>query len=195
MLADLKATVLDMERRMARCAQQGLETRRTRLSAAARGLPRPTEILALANQRFDMAAGRLTAALSRNTAVHDRDLARISGRLSPGLLQRPRLARVERLKELEARLQAAAKRRLQAGVDRLQRLDHVRRSLDPRRPLALGFALVSKADGTLVRSAAALHPGDAVQLMFDDGVAPARIEGRTAGKPKPPPPPGQGDLF
>jgi len=194
-LADLKGAVLDMERRMGRCAQHALETRRTRLAAAARGLPRPTDILALATQRFDLAAGRLTAALSRNTAVHDRDLARISGRLSPGLLQRPRQARVDRLKELEGRLHAAAKRRLQSGNDRIQRLDQVLRSLNPERPLKLGFALVSRGDGSIVRSAAALGPGELVQLKFAQGVAHARIEGRAASKPKPPTPAGQGDLF
>ena len=132
------------------------------------------------------------------TAVHDRDLAKVSGRLSPGLLDRPRRARLDRLKELNARLHAAASRRLAAGAERLQRLDHVRRSLDPRRPLALGFALVSRADGTLVRSAAALAAGEMVNLKFDDGDRNALIEGRTPGKPraapKPDAPP-QGDLF
>ena len=197
-LADLKAAVLEMERRMLRCAQQGLETRRSRLAAAVRGLPRPADILALANQRFDLAAGRLTAALARNTAVHDRDLARVSGRLSPGLLDRPRRARLDRLKELDARLHAAASRRLAAGAERLQRLDHVRRSLDPKRPLALGFALVSRPDGSLVRSAGALSAGETVNLRFDDGDRNALIDGRAPAKPRPAPKadaPPQGDLF
>ncbi|MEO6339127.1 MAG: exodeoxyribonuclease VII large subunit [Caulobacteraceae bacterium] len=197
-LADLKGAVLELERRLVRCAEQGLETRRTRLASAARGLPRPADILALANQRFDLAAGRLTAALARNTAVHDRDLARVSGRLSPGLLDRPRRARLDRLKELDVRLHAAATRRLVAGEERLQRLDHVRRSLDPRRPLALGFALVSRPDGTLVRSAAALAPGEPVNLKFDDGDRAARIEGKAPVKTRTSAPaqsPPQGDLF
>jgi exodeoxyribonuclease VII large subunit len=199
-LADLKGAVLDMERRMARCTAQGLETRRSRLAAAARGLPRPTEILALATQRFDLAAGRLSAALGRNTAAHDRDFARVAGRLSPALLQRPRQARVDRLKELGLRLTAAAERRVKAADDRLQRLDHVRRSLDPKRPLALGFAMVTAADGSLIRSATGVKAGDPVQIRFgDDSVAGARIEGgarpQKAKSPATPPSAAQGDLF
>ena len=77
-LAELKAVVLGFEQRMARCTHHALEVRRTRLSAAARGLPKPQDMLGLASQRFDLAAGRLGAALERNAAAHERDLVRIS---------------------------------------------------------------------------------------------------------------------
>ena len=60
-LADLKAMVLDAERRMTRCMQHGLETRRARLAAAR--LPRESELLGPAAQRFDLASSRLAAAL------------------------------------------------------------------------------------------------------------------------------------
>jgi exodeoxyribonuclease VII large subunit len=177
-LAELKAVVLGFEQRMARSAQNTLEIRRTRLSAAARGLPKPQDMIGLASQRFDLAAGRLGAALERNAAAHERDLVRISSRLSFGLLDRPRRLNAERTAELGARLNAAAARRLVQLSERLDRIDQLRRSYDPNGPLKRGFARVHRADGALVRSAAGLAPGDTVALVFADGQRGAVVDGQ-----------------
>ncbi|NEX94902.1 exodeoxyribonuclease VII large subunit, partial [Caulobacter sp. 17J65-9] len=82
-LAELKAATADYERRLMRSAARTLEDRRHRLNAAARGLPRPADLLAMASQRFDLVAGRLASALERNTAAHERDLLRWASRLTP----------------------------------------------------------------------------------------------------------------
>jgi exodeoxyribonuclease VII large subunit len=220
-LAELRAAVLDYARRTLRCTHHGLETRRTRLSAAARGLPRPVELLALASQRHDLAAGRLGAALARNTAVHERDLTRTMARFSPGLLARDHAGKAERLASLGQRLRAAALRapdaaavqarlpnleqRLRGGAERklhqagerLTAADKLRLSLNPDRPLALGFARVSDGEGRLVRSAKALQPGQPLSLHFADGAVGARTVGEE--RPRPPARPkvlaAQGDLF
>jgi exodeoxyribonuclease VII large subunit len=200
-LADLKALVLDYDRRLTRSSAQALETRRTRLSAAARGLPRPADILALASQRYDLAAGRLAAGLERNAAVHERDLTRISARLNPALLYRPGRLRAERLSELSRRLYAAVARaqsmavrgaglealssrlvsalarRLDRAHDGLAGLEKLRQSLDPNRPLQRGFARVHHADGRLARLGAELAPGDAIQLVFVDQTVGATVDG------------------
>jgi exodeoxyribonuclease VII large subunit len=199
-LAELKAVVLGFEQRMARCTHHALEVRRTRLSAAARGLPKPQDMIGLASQRFDLAAGRLGAALERNAAAHERDLVRVSSRLSPGLLDRPRRLKAERVAELGVRLRAAADRRLIQLTDRLAAADQLRRSFDPDGPLKRGFARVHQADGALVRSAAALKGGEPVKLVFADGDRGAvvdRAAGLAARRPTKAPAPKttQGDLF
>jgi exodeoxyribonuclease VII large subunit len=199
-LAELKAVVLGFEQRMARGAHQTLELRRTRLAAAARGLPKPQDLIGLASQRFDLAAGRLGAALERNAAAHERDLVRVSSRLSSGLLDRPRRLKAERTVELSARLKAAAARRLVQLSERLDRIDQLRRSFDPNGPLKRGFARVHRADGALVRSAASLAPGDAVALVFADGQRGAVVDGQTSLSAKRAPKAGgpktaQRDLF
>ncbi len=191
-LSELRALVLDYGRRTYRCTHHGLETRRTRLSAAARGLPRPADLLALASQRYDLAAGRLTAALERNASAHERDLTRASARLTPALLHGPARAKAERLTRLAVRLdaagvrlpeiaarrsrlpelggraQAAVLRRLTRAAERLGHLEQLRASLDPDRPLARGFARVHRSDGRLARSGAELGPGEALSLVFAD---------------------------
>ncbi len=202
MLAELRALVLDYGRRTYRCTHHGLDTRRTRLSAAARGLPRPADLLALASQRYDLAAGRLAAALERNASAHERDLTRASARLTPALLHGPARVKAERLAglalrldaagtrlpdiaarrarlpELGARATAAALRRLSRGAERLGHLDQLRASLDPDRPLARGFARVHRSAGRLARSGAELSPGEALSLVFADKTpVPAHVDG------------------
>ena len=196
-LAELRAAVFDYARRMTRCAEAGLEHRRTRLSAASRGLPRPDALLGPAEQRFDRASARLGAALERNVAAHERDLARVAGRLTPQMLTRPERARRERLSELGRRMRAGIDRGMAREREQLGRIDQLLRSLNPDRPLELGFARVHRADGTLVRRAAGLKPGESVALHFHDAVRDARIEGERAATPPriKPPTPGQGDLF
>jgi exodeoxyribonuclease VII large subunit len=275
-LAELRAGVADLERRMHRCGGHSVEKRRTQLLAAARGLPGRDALLGPARQRFDHAAGRLTAALQRNEALHERDLhgvtvrfgpalldrpralkaarlADLSGRLKaalernaalhrrelgataarlqPALLERPRALKARRLAELSARLEsavarageaagargrlpqlgirlnAALERRLISAGERLERLDALHRSLDPDRPLELGFARIHRADGALVRRGAELQTGEAVRLHFRDVERGAVVDGEpclgppAAPKPvnrapsRPAAPLLQGDLF
>ncbi|MFZ0269659.1 exodeoxyribonuclease VII large subunit [Caulobacter sp.] len=253
-LAELRALVSDYDRRLNTCGGRVIEERRTRLISAARGLPRPADLLALAQQRLDLAvrglprlddltapaerrfkevAARLDAALQRNTDIHARDLLKVTARLSPDILHRQRadcgrrvedlgrrmdlaarrvperVAQHARLPALQERLNAVTRRRLERETDRLISLDKLRVSLDPNRPLELGFALVYKADGSIARSAAELTSGERVNLKFKAGDRDAVIDGegstpvppapvaapRPTPKPKPPPPTDQGSLF
>jgi exodeoxyribonuclease VII large subunit len=233
-LAELRALISDFDRRLSRCGARAIEERRTRLTSAARGLPRPNDLLALAQQRFDIASGRLDAALHRNTTVHAQDLLKVTARLTPDVLTRQRQIKAERLGDLGGRLNLAARRapdraaqharlpalwdrlnaaggrRLQRDADRLAGLEKLRQSLNPERPLELGFALVRKGDGTLARSATDLMSGERVNLKFKSSDRDAVIDGEgglvpTPGPapipaPKPRPKPAtpsteQGDLF
>ena len=206
-LLDLKATVADLNRRMHQSASRTLTMRRDRLTAAARGLPRPDDLLAIAQQRFDLTAGRLGAALERNVAAHRHDLTRVTAALKPGLLERPIEAKGQRLAEVWGRARPTVLRRLERAGERLTALEKLRRSLNPDGPLARGFARIHGADGRLVRSAGALASGDTVTLKFADGERGAVINGADPPSHAPAPKPrqqarrssqvseDQGDLF
>lgn len=203
-LADLRYAVSDLEGRLARAGGRLVEERRTRLRAAARGLPaRPDDLLALARQRFDHAASRLESGLRRNADLHERRLILLSGRLSPEPLRRRLDQRRARLDALALRLDAPLPRRIERAGDQLAALSRALSGMDPARPKP-GFARVEGEDGDWLTSAAALSPGQAVRLVFPDGSAGARIDGGdapprprpTTPKARPPSPqPGQGDLF
>jgi exodeoxyribonuclease VII large subunit len=204
-LADLQAAVADFERRLARAGGRILEDRRTRLRAAARGLPaRPEDVLALPQQRLDHAGSRLGSALQRNVGGHERRFAAVSARLSEGLLKRVIERRHDRLTAFADRFEPAMGRRLDHDRVRLAALSRALAGLNPKTPKP-GFARVESEDGTMIATAAALQPGQAVRLAFADGSRSARIDGDETGPsprkapasaPRPGrPPPGQGDLF
>jgi exodeoxyribonuclease VII large subunit len=196
-LAELAASLADYERRLLACGGRTIELRRTRLSAASRGLPRPQDLLALATQRLDIAAGRLSAGLQRNVAVHAHVLAGPAAALKRGLLDRPIALKQHRLAEVAARLPPILARRLQREGERLASLERQRVSLNPEGPLERGYALVRRADGALARSAKALAGGEPVTLKFGDGERGAVIDGAAPRLPRRAASggAGQGDLF
>ncbi|MFI4973146.1 MAG: exodeoxyribonuclease VII large subunit [Caulobacterales bacterium] len=197
--AELAAALADYERRLIGFAARAVEHRRSRLQAAARGLPRPQELLAIANQRLDIAAGRLTAGLQRNVAVHAKALAGPATALKVGLLERPMSLKAARLTEFAARLHPILSRRLAREGERLLAVEKLLTSLDPKGPLKRGYAFVRGANGAIVRSARAMASGEAIQLEFHDGERGAVVDGAPATRPARPraAPSGaaQGDLF
>ena len=171
-----------------------LEERRTRLRSAARGLPRPQDLLALARQRLDTAAGRLGLALRANTTIHRGELARVAARLS----LRPVAQMVARHREAVDRLSAQSRRSLGRGFE--QRHDRLRQllvTLSYPSVLARGFVLVRDSAEAPVLSAAALPPGAAVTLEFHDGRKAARVGGDSPRpvRRRPTGGEGQGSLF
>ncbi|HYE43700.1 MAG TPA: exodeoxyribonuclease VII large subunit [Caulobacteraceae bacterium] len=109
-LAELRALTADFEARLTRCSGRMIEDNRVRLAHAARGLPRPQDLLAFKSQNFDLLSARLAPALERNAASHERDLVTWASRLTPLLLRRPNEQRGLRLEELGGRIGEALKR-------------------------------------------------------------------------------------
>ena len=203
-LAELKALVSDLGARMHRCGGRAVEDRRGRVAAAGRALKRVTDLVELAAQRFGIVSGRLAAGLAKNAAAHERDLVRVSGRLSPLLLQRPQQMQRQRLDGFAARLQPGVLRGLERASERLDALAKLHVSVDPERPLRRGFARVTRADGSIVHAGATLGSGEAVAIKFGDQITrQAVVEGAAPDQPlsklarpklKAASPP-QGDLF
>ena len=235
-LAELRIALSGLDQRLLRTGHRLIEDRRTGLSASARGLPRPGDLTAGASQRLDLAASRLTGALRRNLDLQSHRLAQSASPLRPGLLSRQTVVAGQALQVLSRRLDAAIlrsadadskARALTSAGERLQRawkrlvedrqgqvtsVDKLRLSLDPRRPLRNGFAMVTRSDGALVRTGAGLAPGQAVTLTFADLSREAVISGsendpvspvparpaaltRKVQGPAPDPSSRQGDLF
>jgi exodeoxyribonuclease VII large subunit len=80
--AELLAALSDRERRMSAGARRQADHARVRLAAAVARLPRAGDLLALATQRVDMAAGRLDAALGADVAAHQHRFASVAGKLT-----------------------------------------------------------------------------------------------------------------
>ncbi len=203
-LAELKAVVGDLGARMHRSGGRAVEDRRGRVGAAGRCLTRVTDLVELAAQRFGIISGRLAAGLARNAAAHERDLVRVSSRLSPSLLQRPQAVHRQRLEGVTARLRPSVQRSLERASERLGALTKLYASADPERPLQRGFARVTRSDGSIVHAGASLASGEEVAIKFGDQISrQATIEGPAAPAIAPltkaakrkTGPSAQGDLF
>jgi exodeoxyribonuclease VII large subunit len=155
-LADLRFAVADLERRLDRAGGRLIEERRIRLRAVARGLPtRPEDLLALPQQRLDLASNRLSSGLQRNVSIHGQQLVSASARLGRHLLTQ-RLTRAdERLVVADRRLQGGLSANVAAHQHRLLRVasrlspDPLHRRLDQR--LARLSAVSDRLTPTLPR--------------------------------------------
>ncbi len=99
-----------------------LESQRTLLKAAARGLPPRDSLLALPRQRFDACEKRLTRALLANTRTHTLNHARLASRLSPRILQAQVGRAADRLERLSQVKAGALTRSTTARRTRFERL-------------------------------------------------------------------------
>ncbi len=202
MRADLTAHVANLAARLTRAQTRLMDERRARVTAAARALPRPDDVLALARQRFDAAAGRLQLGLRAGTQNARARLERLTGRLST----RPLRNQIAQHRDLLARHRTAAKRAIRTQLtrraDRLAATAKLFESLSYKSVLQRGYALVFDAEGQPVKLAAHTSAGQNISIRFQDGEAAATItdNGKPAAKPKPrarkaSPPGNQGTLF
>ncbi len=178
--AELRMAVAEQGARIARCAHRHAARAGEKLAAAARRMPAPEALAAPWRQRLDDLADRGPRALGRRLAVARGDLAEASGALRPRLLAerigrgRAALAVLRFRPELVTARLAERRRRLEA-------IARLAASLHPERPLARGYAWVSRRDGGVVATAAKARAAGHLTLHFADGTVDARAETTRAG--------------
>jgi exodeoxyribonuclease VII large subunit len=224
--AELIATTDDLARRARGGALRYFNERRAALRSAERGLPRLSELLALPRQRFDIAAGLLARALIANTRTHRTRFDRLSARLAPALsanAHRHRMrfasaaarlapsvhhARIRheggRVAELAARCRRALEQQIARRRDRLEARAGLLSSLSYENVLKRGYALVRDEAGGMVKRAAQVGDGAALEIEFADGRVAVQAGDAGAKNPSAKPsapartktkPAGQGSLF
>ncbi|WP_305804922.1 exodeoxyribonuclease VII large subunit, partial [Stenotrophomonas sp. YIM B06876] len=91
--------------------------------------------------------------------------------------QRRLTALHERLLALASRPQAAMARQLQRDALRLRALARSLEAVSPLATVARGYSILTRSDdGSLVRSAVQVRPGDQLQARLADGVLQLRVE-------------------
>jgi len=108
-------------------------------------------------ERLANAGGRLTAAVRANIAAHRQRIVRDK----------------ERVASLGERSGLAVTRLIERQFAALDRADKLLAALSYQGVLARGFALVRDPAGPPIRSAAAINPGQALDIEFSDGRATA----------------------
>lgn len=179
---ELAFTITDLGRRLSAQRQQMVQQRQEKLRALERALPKPSDLLGLAQQRFDDLCDRLPRALSFIARSKESELNRKSGALTAGRLKQMLTFRAREQQALGARLTPAFSRLLNTRLDRLGAAARVLDSLSYERVLERGFALVTGPEGLPVSRASELQAGDSIAVRFADGVLPAEVTGT---KPEP----------
>ncbi|HYL01575.1 MAG TPA: exodeoxyribonuclease VII large subunit [Steroidobacteraceae bacterium] len=152
----------------------------TRVEGAQRrlSLAHPGVRLVQQTQRLDDLTLRLAGATRARVQRGGLRLAELHRRLlqrSPDrLLEQQR----SRHQDLLLRLGHAASRRVAAAAQRLALAQRALNAVSPLATLARGFAIVTRADGTLVTDAAALAAGEVIEARVARGILTARVTGR-----------------
>ena len=177
---DLANTLDDLALRQRKCALRPVTLGRERLEARAQRLPTPAQLLQNAAQRLDETGERLRRGLVDRAA---RGRERLGGpRLSPAVLQRNVRDAQRRLKT--ARLMPALVMRPLAEKRRqLDALERLRTSLDPKAPLARGYALVCAPGHPVITTRAQAAKQPLLTLEFADGTIQA-VPNATPRKPR-----------
>ena len=172
--SELAARLLRLTARLAVGVNRSNDEKRARLLAAARGLPKPQNLLAVARQRLDDWGERFRQGLSVGLDRRHRRAAHAAARLtSPG----PRIAHERSRLIGEGRaLDAALRACLRDRTNRLRHAADLLASFSYERILERGFALVQDRLGHVVTSSEALRPRQQVSLRFADGRAGATID-------------------
>jgi len=184
--AELIDGIADLGLRASRAIRRATELRRERLAMQERLMPAPDTLLQGHRQRSDDLGERLTRGLKQRLTLAWRQLSEAGGALRPALLAR----KVEQDRNRLAALRLRPELVMRAITERQTALDALWRlalSLDPRRPLALGFAMVTGAGGKVLTTAAQARSEAALTLTFQDGpvnVAPTDAAPLVASGPR-----------
>jgi exodeoxyribonuclease VII large subunit len=166
--SDLLIAVTQHGIRVATSLRRRIEVERNRFSGLARGLPRKANILDLPRQRFDSASTNLKRALIANARVHRNWLERSAGRLNAHILVRAARNGRDKLGRLDRAATRAERALLTRARAKLAGQAKLLETLSYQNVLARGFALVRSADGAMIRRAAEVEAGAALDIEFAD---------------------------
>ena len=142
---------------------------------ATRAETRISSLVHRSAQKLDDLSFRLEGVLAAHLQLNRNHLADLAASvLSRDPRQQVAGAR-EQLNDCRTRLARTLERRIHAASANLQSLEARLKSLSPLAVLDRGYALVSAADGTLVRSTAQLVAGDSVTTRLANGAFTSRI--------------------
>ncbi len=180
--ADLVAELASLNARQKRGLSRVFSEVKLRLQSAARALPKPDDILAIARQRLDSVGAKLPRALKANVQNHAVALARQSGRLNINPLQQNVVQSRRRLGEQNLRRERGLKQLLSRKKDQLQYETKLLAALAYKSILARGFAVLRDEKGLPLRGVINIKPSAALQIEMADGklqvtATPAKPQG------------------
>ncbi len=162
--------------RLQRAMSRELLRQQQRLQGLQRRLRSPARQLQDQRQRLDELELRLTAALQRSQRLRRQQLEQLAGRIRA---QHP-ARRLQLLQAQLLQLRQRAERGLRLRLDRHRRdlatLAQRAQSVSPLAVIARGYAIVSDAQGQVLRHTADAPVGSRIQTRLADGVLHATVD-------------------
>jgi len=186
---DLVYTLQDFESRLNKSVRRVMQDKTQKIEGLSRGLPKPSDILALSQQRFDDLFERLPRALRLLAEKQQMRLDGVSRLLRPDTIRRDIERAGDKVNQQSDRLGRA----IMQSIERLQRDSYATSrlfdSLNYKRVLDRGFAVIRDDQGRAVTRAASISSGDILDMEFGDGhleavAATSRKKTKKAPKPK-----------
>jgi len=173
---ELSLSLRQLSLRQDNAVSRLLSQRGEKLQGLERGLPKPMQLLQTTTQRLDDWQERLFAALPSLLTRKQQQIDILATHLRPLVLQTEIAKKTERLAELQIRLRDAMLRGIEKSTEKLANLNSLLESVNYKKVLARGFALVKTVDGKLVASAAEAQKNSALTITFADGEVKVRTE-------------------
>lgn len=167
--ADLMGWLSSMDERRLRSLSSNLETKRQRLKDLSRGLPLPTELVAMQAQRLDSISDRLPRALSIVSNNKRSLLLQTSAGLRPQVLKLKLVERTELINRFVKNIKSNIKIKIQHHQSALEGLERIRQTLGYEATLRRGYTVVRDQDGKLVTSVKKAEIKKVLEIEFQDG--------------------------
>jgi exodeoxyribonuclease VII large subunit len=175
---DLRTRLSTLERRLRMLHTHRLRQAMQRADRAALRLNalHPQTRLSMLKRRHQEAVRRLHALWRDQQQRRNAALRHAAAVLRANQPQRQLAVLRERLRVLGLRPQACIARTLQRDALKLRGVARSLEAVSPLATVARGYAIVTRADGALVRSIAQVDAGDAVTARLSDGEVKLRVE-------------------
>ncbi|MCF6216738.1 MAG: exodeoxyribonuclease VII large subunit [Emcibacter sp.] len=166
---DLIYTLQDFDSRLNKSVRRMVRDKAQRLEGLSRGLPKPSDMLALVQQRFDDLSERLPRSLNLLAERQQMRLDGVSRLLRPDMIRRDIERAGEKLSQQSDRMARATTQNIARFQHDFEATGRLFDSLNYKRVLDRGFAVIRDDQGRAVTRAADISLGDALDVEFNDG--------------------------
>ena len=171
---ELAQLLVHVGHRLRRVGRRGLEDRMQQLDYLSRRVVHPGERIKNRQGELSHLAARLRAAGRRELEASGWESQALGLRLRSVVPDVAALVATQA--ELARRLRACGQRVSETAQGLLSRIDAHMKHLDPYAVLDRGYSITQAADGTIVRSARQLKPGEDVRITLARGWADACVQ-------------------
>ena len=182
---DLIYTIRDFDMRLEKATRRYFNELEQKVEGLGRGLPKPTDMLSLASQRFDELSDRLPRALKVGVEKHATNFESIKRLLRPETINVEIKRSAEQIKVSSERMNRAVSYNISNKKNQFETPARLLGSLSYQNVLDRGFAVIRDGEGKALSDGNNIKKGTGLGIEFRDGVVPVITTGGKPAQKKP----------